>query len=77
MMANNHCSILVVVCYSGGNRRKLSAAVALIGDPKVVLLDEPTTGMDIEMRGKFVRTLKQLVEKKKTSIVLTSHRYNF
>ena len=32
--------------YSGGMKRRLSVAVALIGDPKVVYLDEPTTGMD-------------------------------
>ena len=32
--------------YSGGNRRKLSVAVALVGAPGVVLLDEPSTGMD-------------------------------
>ena len=31
---------------SGGNKRKLSTAIALIGDPSIVLLDEPTTGMD-------------------------------
>ncbi len=32
--------------YSGGNKRKLSVAVALVGNPAVVLLDEPSTGMD-------------------------------
>ena len=32
--------------YSGGNKRKLSVAAALVGDPGVVLLDEPSTGMD-------------------------------
>ena len=32
--------------YSGGNRRKLSVAVALVGAPVLVLLDEPSTGMD-------------------------------
>ena len=32
--------------YSGGNKRKLSTAIALIGNPDIVYLDEPTTGMD-------------------------------
>lgn len=32
--------------YSGGNKRKLSVAVALVGSPAVVLMDEPSTGMD-------------------------------
>lgn len=34
--------------YSGGNKRKLSTAVALLGNPSVVYLDEPTTGISIE-----------------------------
>ena len=32
--------------YSGGNKRKLQVAIALIGNPPVVLLDEPSSGMD-------------------------------
>ena len=32
--------------YSGGNKRKLSVGVALIGNPPIVFLDEPSTGMD-------------------------------
>ena len=39
--ADNECG-----SYSGGNKRKLSVAVALVGEPRVVLLDEPSTGMD-------------------------------
>jgi ATP-binding cassette subfamily A (ABC1) protein 3 len=32
--------------YSGGNKRKLSVAIALVGNPPIVMLDEPSTGMD-------------------------------
>ena len=34
--------------YSGGNKRKLSVAIALVGAPQIVFLDEPSTGMDPE-----------------------------
>ena len=36
--------------YSGGNKRKLSVAMALIGNPSVVFLDEPSSGMDPKAR---------------------------
>ena len=35
------------VTYSGGNKRKLSTAIAMIGDPPVIFLDEPTTGTSL------------------------------
>ena len=35
---------------SGGNKRKLAVAIACIGNPKVILLDEPSAGMDPESR---------------------------
>lgn len=68
---------MIVFCIlpcSGGNRRKLSTAVALIGDTKVVFLDEPTTGMDIDTRKNFILTLHAVVKDEKRSIILTSHR---
>lgn len=58
--------------YSGGNKRKLSTALALIGSPSVVYLDEPTTGMDPKAK----RNLWTVMSKYRSagkSIVLTSH----
>ena len=48
--------------------------MALIGDTKVIFLDEPTTGMDIDTRRNFIVTLQDLLKEEKRSIVLTSHR---
>ncbi|MEW5319079.1 MAG: hypothetical protein WDW38_010251 [Sanguina aurantia] len=57
--------------YSGGMRRRLSVAVALLGDPRVVILDEPTTGMDPVSR----RHVWELIHSAKAGrvIVLTTH----
>ena len=59
---------------SGGNKRKLSVAMALIGNPPIILLDEPSAGMDPEAR----RFMWQVVEKisqrdKKSAVILTTH----
>ena len=59
---------------SGGNRRKLSTAVALMGNPLVIFLDEPTTGMDIKARKDFVETLRKIVKQENKSVIVTSHR---
>uniref|UniRef100_A0A8C4VMZ8 ABC transporter domain-containing protein n=1 Tax=Gopherus evgoodei TaxID=1825980 RepID=A0A8C4VMZ8_9SAUR len=58
--------------YSGGNRRKLSTAIALIGSPPVVFLDEPTTGMDPKAR-RFLWNCALSIIKEGRSVVLTSH----
>ncbi|XP_065310534.1 phospholipid-transporting ATPase ABCA3-like isoform X3 [Dermacentor albipictus] len=59
--------------YSGGNRRKLSMAVALIGLPELVLLDEPYAGVDVLARTRIHEALNPLKNRTKTTIVLTSH----
>ncbi|XP_075690662.1 ATP-binding cassette sub-family A member 2 [Rhinoderma darwinii] len=58
--------------YSGGNKRKLSTAIALIGYPSFIFLDEPTTGMDPKAR-RFLWNLILDIIKTGRSLVLTSH----
>ncbi|XP_065093714.1 phospholipid-transporting ATPase ABCA3-like [Ochlerotatus camptorhynchus] len=58
--------------YSGGNKRKLSTALALMGNPAVVYLDEPTTGMDPGAKRQFWNVICKIREAGK-AIVLTSH----
>nr|XP_019951231.1 PREDICTED: ATP-binding cassette sub-family A member 1-like isoform X2 [Paralichthys olivaceus] len=58
--------------YSGGNKRKLSTAIALIGCPPVIFLDEPTTGMDPKAR-RFLWDCILSVIREGRSVILTSH----
>ena len=56
---------------SGGQKRKLSVAIAMIGDSKVVMLDEPTSGMDTTARRKLWEMLKK--NKAGRIVILTTH----
>lgn len=56
---------------SGGMKRKLSVGIALIGGSKVIILDEPTSGMDVSAR-RFIWDLL-LREKQHRSILITTH----
>ncbi|KAJ8793555.1 hypothetical protein J1605_019389 [Eschrichtius robustus] len=58
--------------YSAGNKRKLSTAIALIGCPLLVLLDEPTTGMDPQARRMLWNTIMSIIREGR-AVVLTSH----
>lgn len=58
--------------YSGGMKRKLSVAIAMLGEPPVVLLDEPTTGMDPNTR-RHVWNILLAAVKNQQSVVLSSH----
>lgn len=62
----------VAADYSGGNKRKLSTAIALVGNPPVMFLDEPTTGMDPKARRFLWNCITQIL-KDGRSVVLTSH----
>ena len=56
---------------SGGWQRKLSIALSLISNPKVLFLDEPTLGLDVISRRELWKTISQL--KTKMTIILTTH----
>jgi ATP-binding cassette, subfamily A (ABC1), member 3 len=59
---------------SGGNKRKLSVAMALIGNPPIVFLDEPSTGVDPKAK-RFMWTIvsKISTQRKKSSVIITTH----
>nr|CAI5865539.1 unnamed protein product [Callosobruchus analis] len=57
---------------SGGNKRKLSTAVAMIGDPPVLYFDEPTSGMDPATKYYFRELVRKIRDSGKC-IILTSH----
>ena len=56
---------------SGGMQRRLSIAMALISDPEILFLDEPTLGLDVLARRDLWKLIKEL--KGKTTIILTTH----
>ena len=57
---------------SGGERQRLNYALAIVGDPDVLFLDEPTVGMDVSARHAFYEQLRALSSSGKT-ILLTTH----
>ena len=60
--------------YSGGNKRKLSVAIAMIGEPSIVFLDEPSTGMDPVARRFMWDVISDIVTKREScSLILTTH----
>jgi Cu-processing system ATP-binding protein len=61
-----------VGAYSKGMRQRLGLAQTLIGSPKVMLLDEPTTGLDPELRNGFYEIVRHL-EEQGVSVILSSH----
>ena len=59
---------------SGGNKRKLSVAMSILGNPPIILLDEPSAGMDPEAR-RFMWTVVARLsqQRKKSAVILTTH----
>ena len=62
-----------VATYSGGMRRRLDIAMSLIGEPEVIFLDEPTTGLDPEGRLEVWRVVRGLATGGTTVLLTTQH----
>ncbi|HAU8296782.1 TPA: ATP-binding cassette domain-containing protein [Vibrio vulnificus] len=58
---------------SGGMKRRLMIARALMHEPKLLILDEPTAGVDIELRRSMWEFLKEINQKQGITIILTTH----
>jgi ABC-2 type transport system ATP-binding protein len=63
----------LVRTYSGGMQRRLDIAMALVHRPQVLFLDEPTTGLDPEVRAEIWREIERLTRDHGLSILLTTH----
>ncbi len=59
--------------YSGGMKRSINLIAGLLHDPGILLLDEPTVGLDVQNKRKIMSHLKDLNKKKQTTILYTSH----
>ncbi|HET6872503.1 MAG TPA: ABC transporter ATP-binding protein [Sporolactobacillaceae bacterium] len=59
--------------YSGGMKRRLSLAIALVHNPDVLILDEPTVGMDPALRVSIWKELLRLKEEEDKTIIVTTH----
>lgn len=60
---------------SGGQRQRVSIARALVGQPKIILADEPTASLDKQSGHEAVNLLKQLAKESQTTILLVTHDY--
>ncbi len=59
---------------SGGNKRKLCVAIAMLGNPPIILLDEPSTGIDPKAKRFMWDIISRISKKRKQSaVVLTTH----
>ncbi|OOC61126.1 ABC transporter ATP-binding protein [Paenibacillus ihbetae] len=59
--------------YSGGMKRRINIAVALMHDPSIVIMDEPTVGIDPQSRNHILDTVRYLNREKGTTVLYTSH----
>lgn len=60
--------------YSRGMQQKLALVIALMSSPQLLLLDEPTLGLDIKSKLSVISTLNEIIKTEKMSVILTTHQ---
>jgi iron complex transport system ATP-binding protein len=73
LMEASHLAGAFIEAMSPGEVRRILIARALVPDPRALLLDEPSTGLDLMVRHRFLRTLQNLARHGKTIILVTHH----
>ncbi|MGP7817892.1 ABC transporter ATP-binding protein [Niallia sp. 01092] len=63
----------LVKTFSGGMKRRLNIGVALIHEPKIIIMDEPTVGIDPQSRNYILETVKRLNKEQNMTVLYTSH----
>ena len=63
----------IVKTFSGGMKRRLNIGVAMLHDPEIIIMDEPTVGIDPQSRNYILETVKRLNEEKQMTVLYTSH----
>lgn len=68
----NSTSMFIGNC-SGGQKRQISLAVSMLHDPEILILDEPTVGLDALLRQKIWNFLNETTEVNNTTVIITTH----
>ena len=63
----------LVKTFSGGMKRRLNIGVALLHEPEIIIMDEPTVGIDPQSRNYILETVKRLNKEQKMTVLYTSH----
>ncbi|WP_405103415.1 ABC transporter ATP-binding protein [Oceanobacillus sp. FSL H7-0719] len=63
----------IVKTFSGGMKRRLNIGVAMLHDPEILVMDEPTVGIDPQSRNYILQTVKRLNQERQMTVLYTSH----
>lgn len=63
----------IVKTFSGGMKRRLNIGVAMLHDPEILIMDEPTVGIDPQSRNYILQTVKKLNKERQMTVLYTSH----